>query len=116
MARIKRGNVARSHRNKILGLAKGFKGAHSKLFRVANQQIMKALCYAYVSRKLKKRTFRTIWISRVNAAARLQQLSYNKLIYSLKKLQIILNRKMLSQLILLDPSTFIFLIKDFKLI
>ena len=112
MVRIKRGNVARLHRNKILGLAKGFKGAHSKLFRVANQQVMKALCYAYVSRKLKKRTFRTIWISRIGAAAKCQKLTYSKLIHSLKNLQITLNRKMLSQLILLDPSTFMFLVTD----
>jgi len=116
MVRIKRGNVARLHRNKILGLAKGFKGAHSKLFRVANQQIMKALLYAYVSRKLKKRTFRTIWIGRISAAAKLQKFTYSKLIHFIKSLKITLNRKMLSQLILLDPCTFIFLITDYKLL
>jgi len=107
MVRIKRGNVARLHRKKILSLAKGFKGAHSKLFRVANQQVMKALRYAYVGRKLKKRTFRTIWISRINAAAKAQNLKYSKLVHNLKNLKITLNRKMLSQLALFDPSTFI---------
>jgi len=110
MVRIKRGNVSRLHRNKILDLAKGFKGAHSKLFRIANQQIMKALRYAYIGRKLKKRTFRTTWISRINAAAKFHNLTYSKLIHLLKKAQITLNRKMLSQLALLDPETFIKLI------
>lgn len=106
MVRIKRGNVARLHRNKILNLAKSFKGSHSKLFRIANQQIMKGLRYAYIDRKLKKRTFRKIWISRINAIAKLNNLTYSKLIHNLKKSKIILNRKMLSQLALLDPNSF----------
>ena len=67
MVRIKRGNIARKRRKKVLKLAKGFKGAHSKLFRVANQQVMKALKYSYVGRKQKKRVFRRLWITRINA-------------------------------------------------
>jgi large subunit ribosomal protein L20 len=80
MARIKRGNVARKRRKKVLQLAKGYRGAHSRLFRVANQQVMKALRYSYVGRKQKKRVFRKLWITRINAASRVQGLSYSRLI------------------------------------
>ena len=106
MVRVKRGNVARKRRNKILQLAKGYRGAHSRLFRVANQQVMKALRYSFVGRKQKKRTFRKIWITRINAASKLNNLSYSKLIHNLKKSNIDLNRKMLSQIAILDSSTF----------
>ena len=106
MVRVKRGNVARKRRNKILQLAKGYRGAHSRLFRVANQQIMKALRYSFVGRKQKKRTFRKIWITRINAVSKLNGLSYSKLIYNFKKSNIELNRKMLSQIAILDTQTF----------
>lgn len=106
MVRVKRGNVARKRRNKILLLASGYRGAHSALFRVANQQVMKALRYSYVGRKQKKRIFRKIWISRINAASRLNGLSYSQLIHRLKKSNIDINRKMLSQIAVLDLSTF----------
>ena len=106
MVRVKRGNVARKRRNKILQLAKGYRGAHSRLFRVANQQIMKALRYSFVGRKQKKRTFRKLWITRINAASKLNGLSYSKLIHNLKKSNIDLNRKMLSQIAVLDSQTF----------
>ena len=106
MVRIKRGNVARKRRNKILSLAKGYRGAHSVLFRVANQQVMKALRYSYVGRKQKKRIFRRIWISRINAASKLNGISYSQLIHKFKKSNIDLNRKMLSQIAVLDASTF----------
>ena len=106
MARVKRGNVARKRRNKILRLAKGYRGAHSRLFRVANQQVMKALRYSYVGRKQKKRTFRKIWITRINAASKLNGLSYSKLMHNFKKSNIELNRKMLAQIAVLDTSTF----------
>jgi large subunit ribosomal protein L20 len=106
MVRVKRGNVARKRRNKILGIASGYRGAHSALFRVANQQVMKALRYSYVDRKKKKRVFRRIWISRINAASRLNKISYSKLIHKFKKSNIDLNRKMLSQIAVLDASTF----------
>lgn len=81
MVRIKRGNVARKRRKKILQSAKGYRGAHSKLFRVANQQVMKALRYAYVGRKRKKRIFRQIWITRINAAAKLNGSNYSRFIH-----------------------------------
>lgn len=106
MVRVKRGNVARKSRNKILSLASGYRGSHSVLFRIANQQVMKALRYAYIGRKQKKRIFRRIWISRINAASRLNGLSYNQLIHGLKKSNIDINRKMLSQIAVLDSSTF----------
>ena len=106
MVRVKRGNVARKRRNKILQLAKGYRGAHSRLFRVANQQIMKALRYSFVGRKQKKRTFRKIWITRINAASKINGLSYSKLIHNFKKSNIELNRKMLSQIAILDTQTF----------
>jgi large subunit ribosomal protein L20 len=107
MVRVKRGNVARKRRNKILSLAKGFRGTHSKLFRVANSQVMKALKYAYIGRKQKKRQFRKLWIVRLNAAARVfDNLKYSILINKLKILKIELNRKMLSQLAILDPASF----------
>ena len=106
MVRVKRGNVARKRRKKVLSLANGYKGAHSVLFRVANQQVMKALRYSYIGRKQKKRIFRQIWIRRINAASRLNNSSYNKLIHKFKKSDIDLNRKMLSQLVILDTSTF----------
>ena len=106
MVRVKRGNIARKRRTKILKLAKGFCGAHSSLFRVANQQVLKSLIYAYTGRKEKKRIFRQLWITRINAAVKEYNLKYNEFIYNLKKSKIILNRKMLSQLAILDPKAF----------
>jgi large subunit ribosomal protein L20 len=106
MVRIKRGNVARKRRKKILSLASGYRGAHSILFRIANQQVMKALRYSYIGRKQKKRVFRKIWISRINAASRLNGTSYSQVIHKFKKSNIDLNRKMLSQIAVLDKSTF----------
>jgi len=106
MVRVKRGNIARKRRKKILSIASGYRGAHSVLFRVANQQVMKALRYSYIGRKQKKRIFRKIWISRINAASRLNGTSYSKLIHKFKKLNIDLNRKMLSQIAVLDSTTF----------
>ena len=106
MVRVKRGNVARKRRKKILSLASGYRGAHSVLFRVANQQVMKALRYSYIGRKQKKRIFRQIWISRINAASRLNGISYSQLINKFKKSNIDLNRKMLSQIAIVDATTF----------
>jgi large subunit ribosomal protein L20 len=114
MVRIKRGNVARKRRKKILQLAKGYRGAHSRLFRVANQQVMKALRYSYVGRKQKKRMFRRIWISRINAASRINGLSYSRVINNFKKSNIELNRKMLAQIAVLDTPTFNELVKISK--
>jgi len=106
MVRVKRGNVARARRKKILKFAKGFQGAHSRLFRTANQQVMKALVYSYVGRKRKKRDFRKLWLCRVNAAARLEGLTYSKLKNRLKQNSIDLNVKMLAQIAILDRQTF----------
>jgi large subunit ribosomal protein L20 len=106
MARVKRGNVARKRRKKVLKLAKGFRGSHSKLFRTANQQVMKALRYAYRDRRRRKRDFRRLWITRINAAARLHGMSYSRLIGQLKKADIEINRKMLAQRAILDPEGF----------
>nr|YP_011007318.1 50S ribosomal protein L20 [Scytothamnus australis]WAM64747.1 50S ribosomal protein L20 [Scytothamnus australis] len=106
MVRVKRGNVARNRRKKILKLAKGFCGTHSSLFRIANQQVTKSLSYAYIGRKEKKRIFRQLWITRINAAARQYNIKYSQFIHNLKQAKIILNRKMLSQLAILDPMSF----------
>ena len=106
MVRVKRGNVARKRRKKVLQLAKGYRGAHSRLFRVANQQVMKALRYSYVGRKQKKRMFRRIWITRINAASRINGLTYSRVMHNFKKSNIELNRKMLAQIAVLDASTF----------
>ena len=106
MVRVKRGNVARKRRKKILKLASSYKRAHSILFRVANQQVMKALKYSYIGRKQKKRIFRKIWISRINAASRLNGINYSQVIHKFKKSNIVINRKMLSQIAVLDSSTF----------
>lgn len=106
MTRVKRGNVARVRRKKVLKLAKGFRGGQSKLFRTANQRVMQALCNAYRDRRRKKRDFRRLWIARINAAARLHGMSYSQLIGNLKKANVQLNRKMLAQMAIIDPETF----------
>jgi large subunit ribosomal protein L20 len=106
MVRVKRGNVARNRRKKILALASGYRGAHSVLFRVANQQVMKAFRYSYIDRKQRKRIFRRIWIGRINAASRMNGISYSQAINKFKKYNIDLNRKMLSQIAILDKTTF----------
>jgi|TARA_B100000282_G_scaffold289218_1_gene258726 large subunit ribosomal protein L20 len=109
MVRIKRGNVARKRRKKVLRIAKGFRGTHSRLFRVANAQVMKALKYAYVGRKQKKRQFRKLWITRINAKLKSssnENMSYSTFMHKLKSSNIELNRKMLSQIAIVDPSTF----------
>jgi len=104
--RVKRGNVARKRRKKILKLAKGYRGSHSKLFQVANQKVMKALCNAYRDRRRRKREFRRLWIVRINAGARQHDLSYSQMIDQLKKANVKLNRKMLAQMAVLDPEGF----------
>jgi large subunit ribosomal protein L20 len=106
MARVKRGNVARKRRSRILRLARGFRGGNGSLFRTANQRVMKALCNAYRDRRRRKRDFRRLWIARVNAAARQNGLSYSRFIGGLRKADVRLNRKMLAQLAVLDPGSF----------
>tara|TARA_Y100001968_G_C19415228_1_gene748632 strand:+ start:262 stop:606 length:345 start_codon:yes stop_codon:yes gene_type:complete len=114
MSRVKRGNVARKRRNKILRLARGFQGSNGSLFRTANQRVMKALCNAYRDRRRRKRDFRRLWIARINAAARLNGLSYSRFIGGLKKADVQINRKMLSQLAIVDPITFSEIVKSAK--
>lgn len=104
MIRVKRGNVARKSRKKVLGLAKGYVGSHSRLFRIANQQVSRALRYSYSGRKDRKRWFRRLWITRINIASRNIGLNYSRLIYKLKSESIGLNRKMLAHLAVLDPQ------------
>jgi large subunit ribosomal protein L20 len=114
MVRVKRGSVAVKRRKKILKFAKGFKGAHSRLFRTANGQVMKALIYSYVGRKRRKQDFKKLWVCRVNAAARSEGLTYSTFRSSLKKSSISLNLKMLAQLSVLDKKTFNHLVQEVK--
>jgi large subunit ribosomal protein L20 len=104
--RVKRGFKARRRRQKVLRLAKGFRGGRSKLFRTAADSVDKALQYAYRDRKQRKRQFRRLWVSRINAAARMNDLSYSKLIGGLKKAGVELDRKVLADLAISDPSGF----------
>ncbi|MEL7036366.1 MAG: 50S ribosomal protein L20 [Cyanobacteria bacterium J06592_8] len=106
MTRVKRGNVARKRRKKILKLAKGFRGCQSTNFRTANQRVMQALRNSYRDRRKRKRDFRRLWIARINAAARLHGVSYSQLMGKLKKADIQINRKMLAQLAVIDPQAF----------
>ena len=107
MTRVKRGNVARKSRNKILELNHGYRGSHSTLFRTANQRTLKALTSSYDGRRKKKRDFRQLWIKRINGAVRtLGSVTYSKFMHKMKKNQVNLNRKMLSQLVILDPVGF----------
>ena len=106
MPRTKGGYVTRRRRNRILKLAKGYFGSKHTLYKVANQQVMKSLTYAYRDRRTKKRNFRKLWIARINAAARLNGLSYNTLMHGLKLANIEINRKMLSEIAISDPEGF----------
>ncbi len=106
MTRVKRGNVSRKRHKKILTLNKSFRGSASVLYRTAKQQNMKALRYSYANRRKKKRDFRSIWITRLNAAVRRYGLNYSEFIFSLKKSSIHLNRKVLAQLSICDPEAF----------
>ena len=104
--KIKRGFKARRRRKKILKLAKGFRGGRSKLFRTAADAVDKALSYAYRDRKVRKRDFRRLWIIRINAGARMNNISYSKFIHGLKQANIEIDRKVLAELAVSDPGTF----------
>ncbi len=106
MPRAKRGFKARRRRNKVLKLAKGYRGARSKLFRSATEAVDRALNYAYRDRKVKKRDFRALWIARINAAARINGLSYSRLIHGLKLAEVGLDRKIMADLAVNDPAGF----------
>lgn len=106
MARVKGGVVSRKRRKKILKLAKGYYGSKHTLFRTAKEQVMKSYSYAYRDRRQKKRDFRKLWIARINAAARMNGLSYSKLMHGLKLAEIDINRKMLADLAVNDATAF----------
>ena len=106
MARVKRAVNALKKRRKVMRLAKGYFGAKSKQYRAANEQVMRSLRYAYIGRKLRKRDFRSLWIARINAAARINGLSYSRMINGLKVAGVDINRKVLSELAISDPAAF----------
>ena len=106
MARIKGGMNAKRKHNRVLKLAKGYRGARSKQYRVAKQSVMRALATSYAGRKERKRQFRRLWIARINAAARLNGLSYSKVMYGLKQAQVDINRKMLAEMAVNDAEGF----------
>lgn len=114
MARIKGGLNARKKHNKVLKLAKGYRGARSKQYRVAKQSVMRALASSYAGRKERKRQFRQLWIARINAAARLNGLSYSKFMYGLKLAGVDVNRKMLSEVAIHDAEGFAKLVEVAK--
>lgn len=114
MARVKGAMATKKRRNRVLKLAKGYRGAKSKQFRTAKQAVMKSLNYAYVGRKLRKREFRKLWIARINAAARLNGLSYSRFMNGLKNANINMNRKMLSELAISNPAAFAQLVETAK--
>ena len=114
MARIKGGMNAKRKHNKVLKLAKGYRGARSKQYRVAKQSVMRALTSSYAGRKQKKRQFRQLWIARINAAARMNGLSYSKFMYGLKLAGVEVNRKMLSEIAIADEAAFKALVEKAK--
>ena len=106
MARVKGAMMTRKRRNKTLKMAKGYWGSKSKHFRVANQAVMKSLSYAYTGRRLKKRDFRKLWITRISAACKLNGMNYSSFMHGLKLAGIDMNRKMLSEMAIHDPAAF----------
>ena len=106
MARVKGGVGAKKKHNRVLKLAKGYRGARSKQYRVAKQSVMRALTSSYAGRKQRKREFRQLWIARINAAARMNDISYSKLMHGLKLAGVDINRKMLSEMAISDPEGF----------
>jgi large subunit ribosomal protein L20 len=114
MARVKGALMTRKRRKKILKLAKGYWGGKSRLFRTANQAVMKSLSYAYVGRKLRKRDFRSLWITRISAGCKLNGMNYSTFINGLKKAGVMLNRKMLAELAVNDSQGFTTLVEKAK--
>lgn len=114
MARVKTARTTRARHKKILKQAKGYYGAKSIRFRMANQAVMKSLKYAYVGRKDKKSDFKKLWIIRINAAARMNGMTYSTLIAGLKKANVVVNRKMLAELAVSDPKAFTEIVKIAK--
>ena len=114
MARIKRATMAHKRRKKVLKLAKGYYGSKSRLFRVAKQAVMKSGQYAYIGRRLKKRDFRRLWITRISAGCRMNGISYSQFMNGLKKADVTLNRKMLSEIAIADEAAFKALVEKAK--
>ena len=114
MARVKGALSTRKRQKKILKLAKGYRGAKSKLYRIANQAVMKSLTYSYTGRKLKKRDFRSLWITRISAACKMNGINYSRFMNGLKKANIEINRKMLSEIAINDPAAFTQLVETAK--
>ncbi|RHV31493.1 50S ribosomal protein L20 [Coprococcus sp. OM04-5BH] len=114
MARVKGGIGAKKRHNRVLKLAKGYRGARSKQYRVAKQSVMRALTSSYAGRKQRKREFRQLWIARINAAARMNDISYSKLMHGLKVAGVDINRKMLSEMAISDPEGFAKLVEVAK--
>ena len=106
MARVKGAMMTRKRRNKVLKLAKGYWGAKSKHFKMANEQVMKSLSYAYTGRRLKKRDFRSLWITRISAACKMNGMNYSTFMHGLKVAGIEINRKMLSEMAIYDAPAF----------
>ena len=114
MARVKGGVNAKKKHNRVLKLAKGYRGARSKQYRVAKQSVMRALAESYRGRKERKRQFRQLWIARINAACRLNDISYSKFMFGLKNAGIVLNRKVLAEIALTDEKAFTELVNKSK--
>ena len=114
MARVKGALATRKRRKRVLKLAKGYRGAKSKLFRTAKQAVMKSLVHAYTGRKLRKRDFRKLWITRISAAAKMNGINYSRFMNGLKKANIDMNRKMLSEIAIADPKAFAELVEKAK--
>lgn len=114
MTRIKRGVIKRKKHNKVLKQTKGYYGSHSRSYRLAKEELLKSLSYSYRDRKVKKRTFRSLWIIRINAAARANGISYNEFINGLKLAHVDINRKMLSDIAVNDPLAFTQLVEIAK--
>ena len=114
MARVKGAMATRKRHKRVLKLAKGYRGAKSKLFRTAKQAVMKSLSYAYIGRKQKKRDFRKLWITRISAACKLNGTNYSQFMNGLKKAEININRKMLSEIAIADPQAFTALVEKAK--
>ena len=114
MARVKGALATRKRRKRVLKLAKGYRGAKSKCFRTAKQAVMKSLVYAYIGRKQRKRDFRKLWITRISAACKMNDINYSRFMNGLKKANIEINRKMLSEIAISDPAAFTQLVETAK--
>ena len=114
MARVKGAMMTRKRRNKVMKMAKGYWGSRSKHFRVANEAVMKSLTYAYTGRRLKKRDFRSLWITRISAAAKMNGMNYSTFMHGLKVAGIEINRKMLAEMAISNPAAFTQLVEIAK--